>query len=60
MKNLTTAMALVLSASAAMAEDKVIIEFAYPYSHLFDVTYENIMPLFNAAHPNIEVTFRAT
>ncbi|SEK23377.1 extracellular solute-binding protein [Pacificibacter marinus] len=60
MKNLTTAMALMLSASAAMADDKVTIEFAYPYSHLFDVTYENIMPLFHEAHPNIDVKFRAT
>lgn len=60
MKNLTTAMLLVLSAGAASAQDKVTIEFAYPYSHLFDVTYENILPLFHAAHPNIEVKFRAT
>lgn len=60
MKNLTTAMLLVLSAGTASAQDKVTIEFAYPYSHLFDVTYENIMPLFHEAHPNIEVKFRAT
>lgn len=60
MKKRTTAMALVLCAGAATAEDKVTIEFAYPYSHLFDVTYENILPLFNAAHPNIDVKFRAT
>lgn len=43
-----------------MAEDKVTIEFAYPYSHLFDVTYENILPKFYEAHPDIEVKFRAT
>ncbi len=46
--------------SAAVAEDKVTIEFAYPYSHLFDVTYEAMMPAFKEAHPHIEVKFRAT
>ncbi|CUH88070.1 sn-glycerol-3-phosphate-binding periplasmic protein UgpB precursor [Phaeobacter sp. CECT 5382] len=60
MKFATTAMALVLSASAVFADDKVTIEFAYPYSHLFDVTYEAMMPAFHAAHPNIDVKFRAT
>lgn len=60
MKHTITAMALALSASAVFAEDKVTIEFAYPYSHLFDVTYEAMMPAFKEAHPNIEVKFRAT
>lgn len=60
MKNTLTAMVVALSASAAYAEDKVTIEFAYPYSHLFDVTYEAMMPAFKEAHPNIEVKFRAT
>ena len=60
MKHLTTAMALVLAASAATAEDKIVIEFGYPYSHLFDVTYEKILPKFYAEHPNIEVKMRAT
>ena len=60
MKNTVTAMALALSATAVFAEDQVTIEFAYPYSHLFDVTYEAMMPAFQAAHPNIEVKFRAT
>lgn len=60
MKFTTTAMALIVSASAAWADDKVTIEFAYPYSHLFDVTYEAMMPAFKEAHPNIEVKFRAT
>lgn len=40
MKTALSAMALALTAAAAMAEDTVTIEFAYPYSHLFDVTYE--------------------
>ena len=60
MKYTATAMALALTAGAAFAEDKVTIEFAYPYSHLFDVTYEAMMPAFQEAHPNIEVKFRAT
>ena len=60
MKNTVTAIALALSATAVFAEDQVTIEFAYPYSHLFDVTYEAMMPAFQAAHPNIEVKFRAT
>jgi len=37
----------------------VEIEVGYPYSHLFDVTYEKIMKDFNAAHPDITVNFRA-
>lgn len=60
MKRLTTAMALALLAGPAIAEDKIVIEFAYPYSHLFDVTYEKILPKFYEAHPNIEVKMRAT
>ena len=46
--------------TTAQAEDKVTIEFGYPYSHLFDVTYKAILPKFKKAHPNIEVKFRAT
>ena len=49
MKYTVTAMALALSATAVFAEDKVTIEFAYPYSHLFDVTYEAMMPGFKEA-----------
>ena len=61
MKKTLTAIALSLFASTAvLAEDKVTIEFAYPYSHLFDVTYEKILPKFNEQYPNIEVKFRAT
>ena len=60
MKTTLTAMAVALSATAVFAEDKVTIEFAYPYSHLFDVTYEAMMPAFKEAHPNIEVKLRAT
>ena len=59
----STALAAVLSgtfaASAAWAES-VTIEVAYPYSALFDVTFERIMPAFKEAHPDIDVKFRAT
>jgi len=60
MKTTLSAIAMALTATAAMAEDTVTIEFAYPYSHLFDVTYEAMMPAFKAKHPNIDVKFRAT
>ncbi len=55
-----TASLLAMLATPAFAEDKVTIEFAYPYSHLFDVTYEKIYEHFKKQHPNIEVKFRAT
>ena len=60
MKTLISAMAFATVAGAAVAEDKIVVEFAYPYSHLFDVTYEKILPKFYEAHPNIEVKMRAT
>ena len=58
---LTLATAIVAGlAAGAQAAEPVVIEFGYPYSHLFDVTYKAIMPKFKAAHPNVEVRFRAT
>ena len=50
MKKTLTAIAMLLSASVAQAEDTITIEFAYPYSHLFDVTYEKILPKFKEQH----------
>ena len=47
-------------ASAANAQDKIVVEFAYPYSHLFDVTYEKILPKFYEENPDIEIKMRAT
>ena len=46
MKRTLTAAALAaaIMVPPAWAEEKVTIEFAYPYSHLFDVTYEKILP----------------
>lgn len=58
MKRLTTAMALVLAATSAQAE--ITIEVGYPYSALFEVTFEKIMPLWEAQHPDIKVSFRST
>ncbi|MDJ0685470.1 MAG: ABC transporter substrate-binding protein [Alphaproteobacteria bacterium] len=62
MKRTLTAAVILTAASLspALAEEKVTIEFAYPYSHLFDVTYEKILPKFNAQYPHIEVVMRAT
>lgn len=57
---LTTAMVFGLMTAPAMAEEKIVVEFGYPYSHLFDVTYEKILPKFYAENPNIEIKFRAT
>ena len=55
------AAALMCGASTvALAQDKVTIEFAYPYAALFDVTYEAILPKFHEAHPDIEVKIRAS
>lgn len=50
---------LVLAAFTSTAAHAVEIEVAYPYSHLFDVTYEKIMKDFSKAHPDIDVKFRA-
>lgn len=57
---LTTAMVFGLMTAPAMAEEKIVVEFGYPYSHLFDVTYEKILPKFYAENPGIEIKFRAT
>lgn len=59
-RTLAAILGLAFAANAAWADDKITIEFAYPYSHLFDVTYEKILPKFQEAYPNIEVKFRAT
>ena len=61
-RTLTLAIAMVagFAFNTQAAEEKITVEFAYPYSHLFDVTYKAIMPKFKEAHPNIEIKFRAT
>mgnify|MGYP002717094849 FL=1 len=60
MKRLSLFAGLMLSATTVHAQDKVTIEFVYPYSAIFDVTYEAILPRFQEAHPDIEVKFRAS
>lgn len=57
---LPLAAAAVLYSSAAIAGKAVEIEVGYPYSHLFDVTYEKIMKDFKKAYPDINVKFRST
>ncbi|QPH53652.1 extracellular solute-binding protein [Pontivivens ytuae] len=59
MQKTLTAMALALTATGATAQ-QIEIDFAYPYSSLFDVTYERILPKFQEAYPNITVNIRAT
>jgi multiple sugar transport system substrate-binding protein len=59
-RNLLGALLATVLITPAFAAEKVTIEVGYPYSHLFDVTFQKIMPGFNAAHPDIEVKFRAT
>jgi len=59
MKRIFTAIAAA-SMFAATSTQAVEIEVGYPYSHLFDVTYEKIMKDFKKAHPDIQVKFRAT
>lgn len=54
---LPLALAATLAAEGAGA---VQIEVAYAYSSVFDPTFERIMQAFTTAHPDIEVTFRAT
>ena len=51
--------ALVLFVSSAASA--MTIEVGYPYSALFDVTIkDNIVPMFEKAHPGIKVKLRAT
>lgn len=57
---LAAALAGVLTTAATLANAAVTIEVSYPYSSLFDVTFQRIMPLFKKAHPDIDVKFRAT
>jgi multiple sugar transport system substrate-binding protein len=56
MKKHLSTLAILACASTAQAVD---IEVGYPYSHLFDVTFEKIMQDFEQQHPDIHVKFRA-
>ena len=58
---ISAAILMLTSVSSASADNhKVVVEFGYPYPHLFDVTYEAMMPAFKEKHPEIEIKFRAT
>ena len=54
-KYLSTLLVALLTLPGSWLQAKVVVEFAYPYSQLFDVTYEKILPKFYEAHPNIEL-----
>lgn len=54
-----TLAAFTVTAAPIMTANAVEIEVGYPYSHLFDVTFEKIMQDFSKAHPDIQVKFRA-
>ena len=58
-KYLSTLLVALLTLPGSLLQAKVVVEFAYPYSQLFDVTYEKILPKFYEAHPNIEIKMRA-
>ncbi len=63
MKKLITGLAAVLAFGfygSVNSAKSIEIEVAYPYSGLFDVTFQAIMPEFEKAHPDIQVKFRAT
>ena len=63
MKKLITGLAAILAFGfygSVNSAKSIEIEVAYPYSGLFDVTYQAIMPEFEKAHPDIQVKFRAT
>ena len=61
MRKLFTASLFAFAVSMAVnaAQAKVIVEFAYPYAGLFDVTYEKILPKFYEQYPDIEIKIRA-
>jgi multiple sugar transport system substrate-binding protein len=57
MRKILSAIAIAVCASTPV--HAVDIEVGYPYSHLFDVTFEKIMKDFKQQHPDINVKFRA-
>ena len=60
MKKLITGLAAVLAFGfygSVNSAKSIEIEVAYPYSGLFDVTFQAIMPEFEKAHPDIQVKF---
>ncbi len=60
LKHTVAALAAAGITTVGTATTAIEIEVGYPYSALFDVTFERMIPEFNKAHPDIEVKFRAT
>ncbi len=60
LKHTLAALAAAGMTTVGSAASAIEIEVGYPYSALFDVTFERMIPEFNKAHPDIEVKFRAT
>lgn len=56
MKMILTAAALSLTASLAMAQTTITVQ--YPYAELFDGTQKEIARAFTEAHPDIKIEFR--
>ena len=59
-KSVLAAVVVATLGTASTVAQAVEIEVGYPYSALFDVTFERMMPAFKKAHPDIDVKFRAT
>ena len=61
LKRLLAAAAILAAgfSSSAQAQEKTVVEFAYTYSYLFDVTFQKILAKFYAQHPDIEIKMRA-
>jgi multiple sugar transport system substrate-binding protein len=57
MRKILSAIAIAVCASTPV--HAVDIEVGYPYSHLFNVTFEKMMKDFSQQHPDINVKFRA-
>lgn len=57
MRKILSAIAIAVCASTPV--HAVDIEVGYPYSHLFNVTFEKMMKDFKQQHPDINVKFRA-
>ncbi|MGY9048740.1 sugar ABC transporter substrate-binding protein [Puniceibacterium antarcticum] len=60
MKHPFTLCAMVLATVVATQAQAVEIQVGYAYSATFDPTFERMMQGFSKAHPDIQVTFRAT
>ena len=60
MKRILTSIAAVVLAAGTASAEQVTIDVAYPFSGLFDPTYQAIMAEFKKDHPEIKVVFRSS